>query len=179
MAKKDVAEKLANGFKDMKDAMTNSDTAELFKNMASLGVNIAPLMAPLNMITAQIGAETTATVVNLMKEMFELMENPMIQTLLDKLIGLLNFIITNFATMVDWLDKILNLLQQSEGWGKFCDACSTLYNVLVEGLAKEWEEFIKAVTGHPTRPESEWSWSPVPPAAQEGWERLGDITGWW
>lgn len=147
LAKKDVAEKLASGFKDMKDAATNSTFAETFKIMNEFGVNIQPLLAPLSLITSQISAATTPAVIEGMKELMELIQQPAVQTIIEKISELFIFWINNLVTILDGINKIIDLLEESPKWAAFCNACKDLYDLLVDGLTEKWQELIGIFTG--------------------------------
>jgi hypothetical protein len=100
-----TANALAKTFGDVKDVAENGRLAETFNVMKDFGVAMEPLMAPLSMITSQINAGTIENVIKLSTSMFNLMENPAIQTIFDYMIRFFNNILEGVDRFVTFVDK--------------------------------------------------------------------------
>jgi hypothetical protein len=107
LSKKEVAEKLASGAKDLKGAV-DGGLNESLQTLNQLGLNLQPLSAPFQIITAQISAETTQPVLELMGSLMTLLSN---ETVKSTISGMTDFITALIDTGTDATNAMNELIK--------------------------------------------------------------------
>lgn len=82
------------------------------KDVLELTGNLPVVLAPFKVLMAQLQAGTTEASINLMNRLFELMNSPAAQTLIEKFIDLLNNYINNAATIVETTSNLMTLIDK-------------------------------------------------------------------
>ncbi len=110
LAKKDIAEKMANTAKAWKESSTNDKLINLLGTISTLGVDLGPLLVPLNLILAQINQGTIEGMIELAETLNNLFQSPAVQGGLEIFTNIINGIVNTVSFLVDNLDNFLRAL---------------------------------------------------------------------
>lgn len=97
---------------DMKKTAEDGQLAQTFKSLSEFGVSMEPLMAPLQLITAQINVGTIESVMKLSQTLMDLIANPAVEYIISLFIRALNNILAGVDRFGGVLDKVMDFFAQ-------------------------------------------------------------------
>lgn len=160
MSKKEIAEKLASGAKDLKGAV-DGGLNESLQTLNQLGLNLQPLSAPFQIITAQISAETTQSVLELMGSLMTLLSNESVKSTISGITDFINALIDTGADATNAMNELIKSMNDTEyAAKKLSEQLTQLADDMEEqkGYWKTgWENFKTDFNEHWTEYWSNWN----------------------
>ena len=116
-----AAGSFAKGMKSMEETEKSGGFDKFQSGMGALQgfmSSFEPLMVPLQVLTATIGAGTSDATVKLMNTMLEQLEKPGVQNVITAFTNLINLLFEALGSIMGWIGDVIDFLGQTDNYQK-------------------------------------------------------------